>query len=49
MICGMTPQEAVAIWRLRQEKAKLLRDEDSGSMLCPACGGYEEHKGECKG
>ncbi len=24
-------------------------DEDSGSMLCPACGGYEEHRVECKG
>ncbi len=28
---------------------EILLDEDSGSMLCPACGGYEEHQIGCKG
>ncbi len=28
---------------------EILKDEDSGSMLCPACGGYEEHKEGCEG
>ncbi len=30
-------------------KKEVKLDEDSGSMLCPECGGYEEHKDGCEG
>ncbi len=35
--------------RIEMPIKEILKDEDSGSMLCPACGGYEEHKEGCEG
>ncbi len=31
------------------KKKEVKLDEDSGSMLCPECGGYEEHTKDCRG
>ncbi len=35
--------------RIEMPVKEIPKDEDSGSMLCPACGGYEEHKEGCAG
>ncbi len=35
--------------RIEMPVKEIPKDEDSGSMLCPACGGYEEHKAGCEG
>ncbi len=35
--------------RIEMASKEVPLDEDSGSMNCPACGGYEEHREGCKG
>jgi hypothetical protein len=35
--------------RIKMRPKEIPKDEDSGSMLCLACGGYEEHKEKCAG
>ncbi len=35
--------------KIMDEKKEVKLDEDSGSMLCPGCGGYEAHGDECMG
>ncbi len=35
--------------RIEIPPKEIPKDEDSGSMLCSACGGYEEHREGCGG